>query len=926
MSIVPAGYEAFQSIRRKTITLICFLLAASMAIGITVYVDSYSVHEWDKNLDIGDIAINLSGQNLEQYLEDVKDISGVTRAAALRSGYGSLIMGENESITLDVEGSVLTPDEELLTTFPNFLTIDSGRFPENSSEIAIINSLHIYNNLEIGDELTLNPYNGPRAVTIVGFYSHEGEASSPYYWRFSSIAVGVPAVVDDYDESIEILVDVNRAPLTPFNPVAGLQYLTQIDESIRRLDPLYSPGSNNARVYVRNRLSTAISEYISWVQMLRIVQVLRASSIIFLLILVTFLAIRHNVNERRYEENMLMSRGASRGDLEKITTREVFILSILSCFIGIPLGLLLSRVAISATGFFTFNPVLAITEPILISLDSLLISVMVTIALPMITLGGYRLVYSTKRVVDEDRGRLAKVSKGLGIIRWDLLIVGISGFFLFAMISGGSQTLSNPIFAIIIPFIPLPLFLGIASLSMKALRLGAVRLSKIMRRIVGVIPASIGIRKIGTGASSAGAASMILVLAICLSWNSAIIAASIPDTAVNQSRLSVGADLSFALDNEEYDKWDEFASNVTSNQLVETGTFVSQTYLYLSTGYEGITKFLAVTPREYIDVGYDYLGNPLNESDLTSLFESLENSPDGAIMTSDIAESYDFEIGDIVRASTLGDEIEIMSFRVLGITDALPDVPERDNLGGFYDEYYSPFVSYYNTEMVGSHRILVNREYLGSLIVLQNETDTYYSVRTTPNANASVIVDDISSVGGEIAICNGVWEAVSQNVQTYLNNSEYKMERALDTMFTVLTVGTIIGGFTIYATEGISARKREIALLRSLGASTRTIIMALGTEMLVLMLFSILLLAVYAPLFLGTSIYMAGTSTTGSFDTYPITIFPIIPWVTFFVVLGFFVVTVTSFIIIIAAFGSRINLANTLNAAWAEAGPYGGDM
>ncbi|MCJ7817326.1 MAG: hypothetical protein MUP60_00615, partial [Candidatus Thorarchaeota archaeon] len=156
--------------------------------------------------------------------------------------------------------------------------------------------------------------------------------------------------------------------------------------------------------------------------------------------------------------------------------------------------------------------------------------------------------------------------------------------------------------------------------------------------------------------------------------------------------------------------------------------------------------------------------------------------------------------------------------------------------------------------------------------------------------------------------------------------TQYVMERSLDTMLTVLTIGTIVGGFTIYAVEGVRSRKREIALLRSIGASTRTVIMTLGAEMLVLMLFSMMLLAIYAPLFLTTTINLAGGSTTGYSDVYLVQIFPVIPWTTILTVLGFFVVTVAFFIIIIAALSSRINLAYTLNAAWAEAGPYGDDV
>ncbi|MGY5878950.1 MAG: ABC transporter permease [Candidatus Thorarchaeota archaeon] len=927
MAAVPAGYEAFHSLRRKIITLICILLASSMAIGITVYVDSYSVHEWNKNLDVGDIAISMHGENIDHYADDIQDIAGVTKAASLRSGDGSIII-EGGEYTDYIYGNLLTPDTEFLETFPNYINIEQGRVPVDADEVAVINSLHVYFEMELSDTIILNSEDNPYNVTIVGFYTHGGEADSPYYWSFNSIAIVYPSLVTDYSERTDIYIDVDRTPLTPFNPSSSLQYLTGIDEAIRRLDPNYNPGSSYyyQQFHVQNRLSSAIAAYIMWVQMVRITEMLRVSSIFFLLILVNFLAIRHNVNERRYEESMLISRGAAKGDLEKITTREIFILSLLACIIGIPLGLLLSRVAISATGFFSFNVLLLISEPILISLDSLIISIIVTIALPLITLGGYRALYSTKKNVDEDKGKLSKLSRGLGLIRWDLMIVGISGLFLFAMITGGTAATTNPILALIRPFIPLPLFLGVSSLAMKALKWGANGLSKAMRRIVGDIPASIGIRRVGKGSSSAGAAAMILVLAICLSWNSAIIDASMPITAQNQSRLSVGSDLTFALNELEVDNWDGFITNVTNHELVEKGTIVSESYLFLSAGYEGGVDVISVNPREYKDIGYDYLGNPLNESDLSSVLDNLEDTPDGAIVTKDIADAYEFEVGDILRASTLEEGAVPLTFRILGITDALPEVPSRyDYYPQYYNDiYYSPFG--YPSRIIGTDRILVNREYLGSQLTLLNTSMNYFCVRTTPSANATIITEDVFEVGGDIAVYNELWEAVSQNIQNYVDQTQYKMERSLDTMLTVLTVGTIVGGFAIYAVEGVRSRRREIALLRSIGASKRTIIVSLGAEMLVLMLFSMMLLAVYAPLFLSSTINMAGGSTTGGWDLYPVPIFPVIPWQTLFVVLGFFVVSVSLFIFVIAALSSRINLASTLNAAWAEAGPYGGDI
>ena len=92
-----------------------------------------------------------------------------------------------------------------------------------------------------------------------------------------------------------------------------------------------------------------------------------------------------------------------------------------------------------------------------------------------------------------------------------------------------------------------------------------------------------------------------------------------------------------------------------------------------------------MNPREYKEIGYDYLGNPLNESDLSLLLDNLESSPDGAIITQDIADSYEFEVGDILGASTLEEGAMPFAFRIIGISEALPEVP---SLYSYYPYYY----------------------------------------------------------------------------------------------------------------------------------------------------------------------------------------------------------------------------------------------
>jgi len=620
---------------------------------------------------------------------------------------------------------------------------------------------------------------------------------------------------------------------------------------------------------------------------------------------------------------MLLSRGASSGDLDKIVNREIFILSIFSCIVGPILGLGMSRIALASTGFFQFDFSLMMTEPFLVSIESLIMSVVTGFALPLLTLGSYRMVYSTKKSVEEDKGRLSKIVKGLNFVKWDVLVVVMAGLLLMALVSGGSDVQNNPILGLILPVVPLPLFLGVASLSIKGLRRGATRISQAMVRVVGQIPSAVGIRRIGKGASSGGAAAMVLVLAICLSWNSAIVDASLPITKTYQAQLSIGADITFSLDNNKMDQWDNFTLNVTSHEDVVSATYVSETGFYLSSGYEGYNTFLAVNPREYSIVGYHYQGNRLNDSEMASMLESLESVLDGAIISADIAQEFDLEVGDVMRASEF-EEATIFTFRVIAIVEAIPEMPGDDWF--YYDDYYIPYPYYPYSSIVGQDRVMINREYLNSILGALNQTENYLCVRTRENTNGTEIAENLLEMGGYEVLYQNDWDSVSSQTDEYLGQTSYHIDRSVDTMLTVLTVGTIMGAFAIYAVEGVRSRKREIALLRSAGADRGLIVKAQGAEMLILMLFSFVVLLGYSPLFLTTSISSAGAGMSSWYETYPVAVFLVVPWLTILTVLLFFVVSVIIFIAIVAVFGSKIDLAQTLNASWAEAAPYGDDM
>ena len=93
-------------------------------------------------------------------------------------------------------------------------------------------------------------------------------------------------------------------------------------------------------------------------------------------------------------------------------------------------------------------------------------------------------------------------------------------------------------------------------------------------------------------------------------------------------------------------------------------------------------------------------------------------------------------------------------------------------------------------------------------------------------------------------------------------------------------------------------------------------------EMFVLTLFSSLVLIGFGPILIANVLLNQITSTY----VFPINVFPVIPWFTLLAVFLSLIVSVLAFIMIVAFWSSRVDLAASLNAAWAESSPFGGDM
>ncbi len=919
MAAVPVGYEAFQSKRRKAVTLACFVLAAAMVMGITVFVDSYSVHEWDNLVDVGDAAIAVRSDRYNDIVNIADTVAGlpeITKSSTLLTTTG-VITRELNITTWSDEGDVFVLGDTFLENFPNYFYIE-GSLPSNGEEIVISENLIDWYQVGIGDYVNYSTSRSSERilVKIVGTFTRELGADTEHYYDsyYWSIAIIPEELVNTQNRELQIIADIDRTTISPFDSQSSLSYLQGIDEKIRRFDPNYNPqeGVYNSKYRVYNYLVDGVLTYIMWQSGIRYSQLTRSGGIILLVLLVAMLSIRYNVQDRRFERTMLQARGATKAQLNKSVTREVLLLAFLSTLLGIGIGVLTSRVAMATEGFLNLNFTKLFTEPLLISIESLLISLIVGIVLPFGAWIGYRNVESTRESA-EGTGRIASIAKGMRILRWDFLVIILATLLLYGLLSLGVVAQFIPFLSLIIAALPLVIFVGIASLSIKALRKGSYFISKLFEGLIGKLSASIGIRRIGKEASSAGVVAAVIVLAVSLAWANAVVDVSLPETQLRHGRFGIGGDISFALERSERDLWDALEENLSAQSGVVDTTIVNVVDLQVSQ-YSSI-PFMAIDP-EYLNIGYDYLGERYSNSSFSSMFNELLDHPDYAIVTSDIAQIFDLSVGSVLQAFIeTGIGPIVIPFRVAGIVEGLTDFALLPNQYG-----------YWGYSQIGSYRVMVDYNYVSSFINTTWVSSSFLCASTYRSTNGTVIIEDLMESGAGLAVDGIRYTSTRTIVDTYIRSVAYQMDRSVDTMTLVVLVGTIFGAFSIYSTEGIRARRREIALLRSNGTTNRTIIGIQIAEMTVLTLISFLLLLIFSPILISNVLATSNWTYSYRVQIFPVDIFTVIPIITLLSVLLLFFILSTLFIVVAAYLSVRINLAESLNSSWAESGPLGGDM
>jgi len=418
------------------------------------------------------------------------------------------------------------------------------------------------------------------------------------------------------------------------------------------------------------------------------------------------------------------------------------------------------------------------------------------------------------------------------------------------------------------------------------------------RYATGRLPATIGIR--GVVKNDNLSFPIILILALILSscLQNDVAASSLPNTHMAQTRYLIGGDLSFHLDNEKSDQWDNFSDALRQQEDTLSTSLVSIGPLSLSEGASGVVEFVAINPEQYSHVGYGYAGERLDSSDQTSILGELEANPEGAILTNDIASEYSLVPGDVLRVFSFGDEVVTVEFNIISLTPAIP----RPKIIG---QASSDLV-------IGTRKIWLNRNYVESIIDLNATAETYLCVSAREDANTSRIGEAVLSDYETVLPSSSQWSSTTAELASFQSRLDYSIDRSLDSMFAITMIFCTLVIFTAFQINKHLVRRREVALLKSLGASQHHVMTVRMAEVLTLIIVSIIFTIIFSPLSIANILRIGILDYNAWAYTFPVSIIASANWISYLWICMFLLIPSIILIVSLSMKGDDCSIADIM--------------
>jgi ABC-type antimicrobial peptide transport system permease subunit len=800
-------------------------------------------------------------------------------------------------------------DETFEEYFPSIINITNGKLPESDIEIAFSEMFADLFQVTVGDIVSyehgvVSPYYS--ILRLVGVYAKaEADKRSGHYYALAD-AVIPPALMTNDSREDYLFLEVDRSNCYPIVPSIGVTYLSEVEENIRGIDPYYAINHQTS-FYIDDILAQGIVRYQAWLLDTRFEQVTRTQGFIFFALVFAGFGVRYNIKHKKVANEMLRARGATGIQITIAVLRELIGLGALSIGFALGLGFLMSRIGFTTLGFFQFGPLR--NSPFLLTLDSIIILIILSIVIP---LSLYSILHNNSKIVTTGsigHGRLARLSRLMKLLRWDISLSLVSFVILLTIWESSSLVTQSPVFALLAYGAPFTFFIGIAGLISRSLRTSSNWLSSKLRKPMGKLATGLGIRRISWNASTSGATVLVIALALSLTWNGAVIDVTLPNTILNHTRFAIGGDIAFRLEDDSRDLWNDLLENVIESPIVEGLSTVTTYGLSLSSEIQDIVEFVAIDPMLYTGVGYDALGNPLAQSSLMPSLAELDQNPTGIIMTSDVAETYGLSEGDTLRAFRANSsEIETLTFNILAIVKSIPDSMVGPN-------GYTPPPST-SSPSVGRGQIWMHIEHADTLFFQNSSLATVLCVRTRDETNGQELVDEI--LGSDVAEAVLGYAIASVITDESSNQGPIIFNSIIDTLLIIIALSSIPVAFLVHFYEQLEDKRKESALLRTIGMDKLQLHKYQVIETQSVILYGILLIAVGAPILISNSLNVTMFTSTIAFKAFPSPILLSIPWIPFFLLLTYLIVCAGAVGFILSFLNTKHPISKLTRETWTD--------
>jgi putative ABC transport system permease protein len=545
------------------------------------------------------------------------------------------------------------------------------------------------------------------------------------------------------------------------------------------------------------------------------------SLLLFFVATISSIVVRYQLNETA----IIMSRGASSGQVVLVSTVE----SLIQVALGVPLGILaglgLAHVMGLNSGFLSFDR--SESLPLAVqALDWRTVAIALVISLMARLIPTLRASRQTIVTYGQGRARSRRTGQALALML-DVVLIAATAYAINQLRARGTFGLIN--WQTEDGGIQDPLLFIAPALFIVTVGLLSAQLFPILMRLPdllgGLLPSTslyLGLRNLARESGTYTAPLFLLTLCLCLGAFEASIARGADSWLVDRLRYKAGSDFSFMLGvvtDGPYaglgqDSWllpateyHRLLPEVTDATRVGSWTAIPLI------GNSRRIRLLAIDRLDFSRVAYwrdDYASEPLG-----ALLNRLGKQRESLLVTSDLLERYSLSIGDALNLDVLLEEgVVNVPFVIAGTFEQWPTVYEDEDT---------------------SSAVVANLDYVFDNVGGAQPHTIW--LRTLPDTEKQTLITDLKNVVR-------VYPVDEVDSRTLIREDQQRLERV--GIFGNLTVGFLAGsllawlGLLIYTFASLVSRVRRFTILRAIGLSLNQVLATLSVEYLIVILYGVL--------------------------------------------------------------------------------------